>query len=167
MRNIVIILVMLMFINVIGCQEREDNRLAVEEGIDNEATELEESEGIWLTDYDQAMTVAKESDLPVLINFSGSDWCIWCQKLEEEVFDREEFKAYAEENLVLLNLDFPRKSTQSEEVQAANQALAERFGIRGFPTVILLNSKGEIIGQTGYQEGGPKLYIDHLKQMIK
>ncbi|HAN41599.1 MAG TPA: thioredoxin, partial [Candidatus Cloacimonas sp.] len=118
MRNIVIILVMLMFINVIGCQEREDNRLAIEEEIDNEATELEESEGIWLTDYDQAMTVAKESDLPVLINFSGSDWCIWCQKLEEEVFDKEEFKAYAEENLVLLNLDFPRKSTQSEEVQA-------------------------------------------------
>jgi len=67
MRNIVIILVMLMFINVIGCQEREDNRLAIEEEIDNEATELEESEGIWLTDYDQAMTVAKESDLPVLI----------------------------------------------------------------------------------------------------
>ena len=102
-----------------------------------------------------------------MINFSGSDWCIWCIKLMDEVFDKEEFKAYAKDNLVLLNLDFPRKSTQSEEVQKANQALAERFDIEGFPTVILLNSKGEIIGQTGYREGGPKPYIEHLKQMIK
>lgn len=165
MRYIVVILVMLMFVNVLGCKNPEavppDDAIEVE----NEAAETEK--GMWLTDYDKALAEAQKRDLPVLINFSGSDWCIWCIKLMDEVFDKEEFKAYAKDNLVLLNLDFPRKSTQSEEVQKANQALAERFDIEGFPTVILLNSKGEIIGQTGYREGGPKPYIEHLKQMIK
>ena len=165
MRYIVVILVMLMFVNVLGCKNPEavppDDAIEAE----NEAAETEK--GMWLTDYDKALAEAQKRDLPVLINFSGSDWCIWCIKLMDEVFDKEEFKAYAKDNLVLLNLDFPRKSTQSEEVQKANQALAERFDIEGFPTVILLNSKGEIIGQTGYREGGPKPYIEHLKQMIK
>ncbi len=162
MRYIAIIMVMLMFVNVLGCKNPE----AAQQNVVEE-TEKEESQGIWLTDYEKAIAAAKEKDLPVLINFSGSDWCIWCIKLMEEVFEKEEFVEYAEENLVLLNLDFPRESDQSKEVQAANQALAERFGIEGFPTVILLNSKEEIIGQTGYREGGPEAYVDHLKKMLK
>lgn len=151
-----------MFVNVLGCKNPE----AAQQNVVEE-TEKVESQGIWLTDYEKAIAAAKEKDLPVLINFSGSDWCIWCIKLMEEVFEKEEFVEYAEENLVLLNLDFPRESAQSKEVQAANQALAERFGIKGFPTVILLNSKEEIIGQTGYREGGPEAYVDHLKKMLK
>lgn len=151
-----------MFVNVLGCKNPE----AAQQNVVEE-TEKAESQGIWLTDYEKAIAAAKEKDLPVLINFSGSDWCIWCIKLMEEVFEKEEFVEYAKENLVLLNLDFPRESAQSKEVQAANQALAERFGIEGFPTVILLNSKEEIIGQTGYREGGPEAYVDHLKKMLK
>ena len=167
MRYVVAILVMLMLVNVLGCKNPEAAQPNVVDEIENEANGQEVDEGIWLTDYEQALSVAKEHDLPVLINFSGSDWCGWCIKLMDEVFDKEEFVAYAEENLVLLNLDFPRKSAQSKEVQAANQALAERFGIEGFPTIILLDSKGGKIGQTGYQPGGPKVYIDHLKEFIK
>lgn len=167
MRYLIAILVMAMFVSVLGCKNPDAAQQDIAEVAENEASEPQENEDIWLTNYDQAMAAAKEKDLPVLINFSGSDWCIWCIKLMDEVFTKEEFVAYAKENLVLLNLDFPRKSAQSKEVQAANQALAERFGIQGFPTVVLLNSKGEKIGQTGYQPGGPKAYIDHLKQFIK
>jgi protein disulfide-isomerase len=167
MRYVVAILVMLMLVNVLGCKNPEAAQPNVVDEIENEANGQEVDEGIWLTDYEQALSVAKEHDLPVLINFSGSDWCGWCIKLMDEVFDKEEFKAYAKENLVLLNLDFPKQSKQSKEVQAANQALAERYGVKGFPTVILLNSKGEVIGQTGYRDGGPKPYVEHLKQMIK
>ena len=167
MRHMVVILVMLMFVSMLGCKNPDAAQQNIAKEAETEAAEPKDSEGIWLTNYDQAMAAAKEKDLPVLINFSGSDWCIWCIKLMEEVFDKEEFVAYAEENLVLLNLDFPRKSAQSKEVQAANQALAERFGIEGFPTIILLDSKGGKIGQTGYQPGGPKVYIDHLKEFIK
>ena len=167
MRYVVAILVMLMLVNVLGCKNPEAAQPNVVDEIEDEANEQEVGAGMWLTDYEQALSVAKEHDLPVLINFSGSDWCIWCVKLMDEVFDKEEFKAYAKENLVLLNLDFPKQSKQSKEVQAANQALAERFRIEGFPTVILLNSDGEVIGRTGYRDGGPKPYIEHLKQMIK
>ena len=167
MRYVVAILVMLMLVNVLGCKNPEAAQPNVVDEIENEANGQEVDEGIWLTDYEQALSVAKEHDLPVLINFSGSDWCGWCIKLMDEVFDKEEFKAYAKENLVLLNLDFPKQSKQSKEVQAANQALAERYGVKGFPTVILLNSKGEVIGRTGYRDGGPKPYVEHLKQMIR
>lgn len=116
----------------------------------------------WVTDYDAAMTLAKNEGKTVLVNFTGSDWCGWCKKLDREVFDTEEFKKFASENLVLLKLDFPRKKQLPAEEKKQNQTLAAKHGVRGFPTIMLLDSEEKVIQRTGYQRGGPQAYINHL-----
>jgi protein disulfide-isomerase len=121
----------------------------------------------WLDNYDQAIKIAKEKKIPILINFTGSDWCGWCIKLDKEVFSKKDFASYATKNLVMLKLDFPKNIKQSEEMKKANRALADKFKIEGFPTIVLINSDGKEINRTGYQEGGEKKYIEHLNSLLK
>ncbi len=123
--------------------------------------------GEWLTDYDQAIKLAKETDKKILVNFTGSDWCIWCKRLMKEVFTEKAFIDYASSNLILLKLDFPKSIPQTKEEKAQNETLAKQFGIQGFPTILILNKYGKEIARTGYQEGGPEKYVDHLKSLIK
>jgi protein disulfide-isomerase len=120
----------------------------------------------WMTDYDAALAKAAAEDKHVLVDFSGSDWCGWCIKLDKEVFSKEEFISYADENLILVLVDFPRAKEQSDEQKAANDALAKKYGIRGFPTVLILNPQGEVVKQTGYQAGGPGPYVEMIKGAI-
>lgn len=121
----------------------------------------------WLDNYDQAIKISKEKKIPILINFTGSDWCGWCIKLDKEVFSKKDFASYATKNLVMLKLDFPKNIKQSEEMKKANRALADKFKIEGFPTIVLINSDGKEINRTGYQEGGEKKYIEHLNSLLK
>ena len=121
----------------------------------------------WLTDFEKAKAMAKEKNRHILIDFSGSDWCGWCIKLDKEVFQQKAFKDYAKDNLVLMLADFPRdKSKQSDAVKKQNEKLAKEFGVSGFPTVFLLGPDGSIVGKTGYQAGGPDAYIEHIKTII-
>jgi len=121
----------------------------------------------WLIDFEKAKATAKAEGKYMLVDFSGSDWCGWCIKLDKEVFSKEAFKEYAKENLVLMLADFPRdKSKQSDEVQKQNEKLAEQFGIRGFPTVYILSPEGRPIEKTGYRAGGPEAYVEHIKELI-
>lgn len=124
------------------------------------------SHALWLTSMDEAQKAAKEKNLPILADFSGSDWCGWCIRLEKEVFSEPEFRKFAQESLVLLLVDFPRKTAQSEEQKKANRALAEAYGIRGFPTVVLLDAAGKELARTGYRPGGAGLYVGHLKELL-
>lgn len=127
---------------------------------------LHAGESLWYENIDKAMAEAKKKDKPMLLNFSGSDWCIWCKRLDSEVFSKSAFKAYAKENLVLVNLDFPQFTAQNDTLKKQNQVLAQNYRIRGFPTVIILSSQGEEIARTGYQPGGPESYIEHLKEIL-
>ncbi len=121
----------------------------------------------WGTDFEKASAKAKAEGKYILIDFSGSDWCGWCVKLNKEVFSMNAFKAYAAENLVLVLADFPRnKSKQSAELQKQNKALAKKFRVEGFPTVYLLDPNGNPVAKTGYQAGGPKAYVEHIKKLI-
>lgn len=120
----------------------------------------------WMTDYDAAQKQAAAQDKYVLMNFSGSDWCGWCIKLDEEVFAQDEFIAYAQDNLILVSVDFPNSTPQSAEQKAANQALVERFGVQGFPTVLILNPQGEVVERTGYQAGRAKAYVEMIQSAI-
>jgi protein disulfide-isomerase len=122
--------------------------------------------GKWNQNYDKALAEAKKAGKFLLIDFSGSDWCPWCIKLDKEVFSQKEFQEYAKNNLVLMLADFPRRKQLSNEIKNQNKALAEKYAIQGFPTVVLLNSNGETVGQTGYQPGGAKAYVDHLKGIL-
>ena len=124
-------------------------------------------EEMWMTDFAKAKQSAATNNLPILADFSGSDWCGWCIKLDNEVFSKKEFKAYAKDNLVLFLADFPQQKKQSAKVKAQNQELAQKFGVNGFPTVLLLSSKGEVLAKTGYQKGGAKAYVKHIKELVK
>lgn len=120
----------------------------------------------WENNLDKALQQAKKENKAVLVNFTGSDWCIWCKRLSSEVFQQKEFKSYAEESLVLVMLDFPRNIDQSEETQSYNRNLAQKYGIQGFPTILIFDSQGKLAGQTGYQPGGPDKYIEHIKSYL-
>lgn len=120
----------------------------------------------WETDFEHAQKLASESGKYMLLDFTGSDWCGWCIRLKDEVFSKKSFLAYAKEKLVLVQVDFPRKKAQSKELKEQNQALASKYGIRGYPTIIILAPKGDFIQQTGYQAGGAEAYVEHLEELI-
>ncbi|MFL2876445.1 MAG: thioredoxin family protein [Pontiellaceae bacterium] len=121
----------------------------------------------WMTDFEKAKKKAMNENKTLLIDFSGSDWCSWCIKLDEEVFQKDVWKAYAKEHLVQVLIDFPReKSEQSEALQRQNNELAKQYTVRGFPTVLLLNQEGTLIEKTGYKRGGAESYINHIKALI-
>jgi len=120
----------------------------------------------WKSNLEEAVQIAKKENKAVLVNFTGSDWCIWCKRLSSEVFQQNEFKNYAEKNLVLVMLDFPRSIEQSQETKMYNNTLAQKYGIQGFPTILILNSKGELVAKTGYQPGGPENYVKHIEAFL-
>lgn len=122
----------------------------------------------WLTDFTKAKADAKMGKKMILADFSGSDWCGWCIKLDKEVFAKSVFKKFAKKNLILLMVDFPRnKKKQSKYVQKQNAEMAKKYGVTGFPTVLLLDYNGKVIAKTGYRKGGPDGYIKHLKKLMK
>lgn len=121
----------------------------------------------WNENLEESIKIADEENKTVFINFTGSDWCKWCIKLSDEVFTKKEFEAYAKENLVLVKLDFPRNIQQSQDVKDYNNKLKRKYQVQGYPTVVVLNKKGERIGTTGYVPGGPVKYVQHLEVMIK
>jgi thioredoxin-related protein len=121
----------------------------------------------WIEDFSAAQLKAKSTGRPMLVNFSGSDWCGWCMKLSDEVFSKPAFKNYAKESLILVLLDFPHNKQQSAALKKQNGELAQKFGIDGFPTVIVLDPNGKTLFQTGYRPGGAEDYVNYLKTMIR
>ncbi len=126
------------------------------------ASELE-----WMTDLPKAQAKAKEEKKLVMMDFTGSDWCGWCIKLDKEVFSTPEFAEYAKQNLVLVEVDFPNKKKQSPELKKANAALQKKYKIEGYPTIIVLNSEGKQVGKLGYLKGGPKAFTAELEKLRK
>ena len=121
--------------------------------------------GEWTPDYQSAIGAAQGSGRETLLFFTGSDWCGWCKRLEAEVLDTEEFKTYASGNLVLVKLDFPRRIAQSDFTKRRNRELAQKYGIGGYPAIVVLNDSGEEVGRLGYQPGGPGPFIKKLRKM--
>jgi thioredoxin-related protein len=119
----------------------------------------------WLTNFESAKAKARAENKMVLMDFTGSDWCPPCKMLKKEVFSQPQFADYAAKNLVLLEIDFPRFKKQSDEEQAANEKLAGEFGIEGFPTIVILDPRGKVVGQLGYMPGGPTAFIAALEKL--
>jgi thioredoxin-related protein len=121
----------------------------------------------WQTDYKNAQEQAKTAHKLLLVDFTGSDWCGWCKRLTAEVFSKPEFQDYATKNLVLLEVDFPRRKAQSDEIKKQNEKLAEEYQIQGFPTIIVLNAEGKKVGELGYMPGGASAFIAQLEKLRK
>ena len=120
--------------------------------------------GVWTQDYDAAVALAKTNNLPLMLNFTGSDWCGWCMLMEDKVFSKPAWKDWAATNLYLVTLDFPRdKSKVPEGFQKRNRELSKAYGVRGYPTYIVLDSKGEKLGQLGAsRDAKPDKFIRQL-----
>ena len=127
------------------------------------ATVTARAEVTWLTDLDAAKAKGVKENKPVLVDFTGSDWCPPCIQLHKVVFQSAEFAAVASK-YVLVELDYPRKTPQAPELKAKNAELSKKFGISGFPTVLLIDAKsGEVFGKTvGFGGQTAKEYLDKL-----
>jgi thiol-disulfide isomerase/thioredoxin len=113
----------------------------------------------WLVSVDEAYEISKKTGKPIMANFTGSDWCGWCIRLTNDVFSKPEFKQWAAKNVVLLELDFPRRKALPENIQQQNAGLQQAFGVTGYPTVWVfhLNKDDKTkqysingLGKTGY-----------------
>lgn len=120
----------------------------------------------WMTDFKNAEASAKASEKFILLDFSGSDWCMWCMKLDKEVFSQNDFKSFAEDNLVCVLVDFPSAIKQTKKLKQQNMDLARKYGVKGYPTIIILTHDGKLVGKTGYIKGGARKYVQHLKEII-
>ncbi len=126
--------------------------------------------GKWTMDYATATKLASEKKLPMLLNFTGSDWCGWCKLMDQQVFAQDEWKKFAAENVVLVTLDFPNdKSIVPEKYVERNNELQQKFGVQGFPTYIILESDGEtVLGQLGAgREKTPESFIEEFKGVVQ
>ena len=132
------------------------------------AAQLQAAEGKWINDLAKAQAKAKEENKMVLVDFTGSDWCPPCKALHKNVFSAKEFNDYAEKNLVLVEVDFPRRKEQPADLKKANRALAEKYNIESFPTVIVFDSKGkELDRKSGYGGQNAKDYVTGLEKLKK
>jgi len=139
-----------------------------------ERIEKEKTSFTWHTDINKAINLSVQSSKPLFFFFTGSDWCGWCIKLQKEVFFLPEFKKWATKNVILVELDFPRRTPISDDLKKQNRELATMFGVRGYPTVWLVTptiSDGKVnfnkLGSQGYVRGGPSAWIAGANKILK
>nr|WP_294778206.1 thioredoxin family protein [uncultured Flavobacterium sp.] len=124
----------------------------------------------WTANFEEAKALAEKENKNILLVFSGSDWCAPCIKLDRNVWQSADFKAYAEGKFVLLRADFPKKKANAlpEEQKTANLALAEKYNKEGFfPFVVVLDKTGKVIARKGYENQTAEKYIAELQALIK
>ena len=134
------------------------------------ASQVSAAEGQWLTDLGKAQEKAKAEKKMVFVDFTGSDWCPPCQALHKNILTSEEFINYAKDNLVLVEVDFPRRKAQATELKKANEALAKKYHVESFPTVIVFDSQGKELKRDdkGYDSSvKAKEYVARLKNLQK
>lgn len=134
----------------------------------------------WHTDLNKAISISQKEKKPLMLFFTGSDWCGWCHKLQKEVFYQDAFQSWAKQNVVLVEVDFPNKNgeafkKQTDETRQQNNLLQQQFGVRGYPTVWFVKPEkmkdGKMnltqIGSTGYVAGGAQNWVDGATAIIK
>lgn len=132
------------------------------------------SEPGWEVDLNVAAARSKETGKPIFAFFTGSDWCGWCHKLKREVLDKDQFKTWAKENVIILELDFPRRTQIPQKYRDQNGSLQQAFGVRGYPTIwvfdmLEMDGQAQLRGlaKTGYVSGGPSAFIKDLETKLK
>ncbi len=130
----------------------------------------------WHVDVDEAYKESQETGKPIMANFTGSDWCGWCKRLSAAVFVKPEFQKWAKENVVLLELDFPKRKSVPQEIKEQNSNLQRAFKVRGFPTVWVFEMdkdkdtdemKINALGKTGYKSNVKDFISDVERMLVK
>lgn len=129
---------------------------------------LQAAEAKWLTDFEKVKQQAQKEDKAILMDFTGSDWCPPCKALKKNVFDKSEFKEFAEKKLVLMELDFPNdKSKITPKIATSNKKLSDEFNITAYPTIVVLDKSGKELGRMrGYGGDSPAAYIQKLEDLL-
>jgi protein disulfide-isomerase len=130
---------------------------------------------VWSNNLRNSVEVSKKTKKPLMLFFTGSDWCGWCIRLQKEVFLTETFTKWAKENVILVELDFPKSKTQTDAIKQQNNQLQQTFAVQGYPTVFFVNAKKtekdkydlSSLGKTGYVAGGPVKWIEGANAMIQ
>ena len=124
----------------------------------------------WLTDFEMAKERSKKENKPIMLYFTGSNWCSYCVVLEKKVFSKRAFIDYSNKELILMYLDFPRGKRLGSELETQNYTLLDKYGST-IPDISFINSQGELIGNTGYipsyVKKGAEAYVDHLKSILE
>lgn len=115
----------------------------------------------WHTDIEKARELSVKQHKPIFAFFTGSDWCGWCHKLQREVFAKPEFIAWAKKNVVLVELDFPRRKQLPKELMEQNMSLQQAFQVQGYPTIWIFTLERDEqkkytispLGSLGYPSG--------------
>jgi protein disulfide-isomerase len=120
----------------------------------------------WLTSYDQAVKLSKKTGKPILMDFTGTDWCTFCNRLNKEVFKQKEFKTWAASKVILLTLDFPQKKALPAPLTKQNKMLAAKYKVTAWPTILFVAPSGKELGRTGYAKGGPSVWLKTADQIV-
>jgi protein disulfide-isomerase len=128
----------------------------------------------WHTDLNKAVNISINEKKPIMLFFTGSDWCGWCMRLKKEVFNFPEFETWTKENVVLVELDFPRRKPLDPKILNQNRELARIFGVSGYPTVWFVNPQkldsNKLnflkLGKLGYLAGGPSKWISTAENFL-
>ncbi len=134
--------------------------------IESQLPRLDYNNG-WIEDYRKAQAIAAQQKRYIFLTFTAMDSSDWCKKIDEEIFQTDDFKKYARKYMVLVRIDFPSATTQPEGLVTQNKNLAEMFAVRGFPMVIVLNPLGQRVGEAKYMKGGPGPFLTELSAIVK
>lgn len=123
--------------------------------------------GEWSCDYDTAVQDSRNSGRPIMLVFTGSDWCVWCQKLDRDILSKPEFSKWSKK-LIKIKVDFPQSSSLSEEITNRNQQLLQRYGqhVESYPTVLFINAEGKVLAKTGYINNDVNNWIANADQIL-
>ena len=131
-------------------------------------------EATWYTDVNKAIELSEKQKKPIMLFFTGSDWCGWCIKLQNEVFKQEAFVKWANQNVILVELDYPRRKSLDPQMQQQNAQMQQLFQVRGYPTVFFVNPEqkdGKVnlqqLGKAGYMAGGAETWINTVNAFVK
>ena len=120
----------------------------------------------WLTDLSAVKAKAKQEDKPIMMKFTGSNWCAGCIRMEKDIFSKKTFIEFADDYLILMKVDFPLGEKQEESLIAQNNLLYDQYEIEGLPTIILLDSEGEIYRDTGYGKEEPENFVNRIENIL-
>lgn len=118
----------------------------------------------WTDDFAAARKESKKTGRPILLLLTGSDWCPYCVKLKQNALDKKDFKSFARKRLILVYVDFPRGAKLPDELRIRNRELAQKYGVRGFPTTIILSPDGKELGRIG---GYAPDYLKRVRKFVK
>jgi protein disulfide-isomerase len=121
----------------------------------------------WYNNYNQAVQDAQKNRTPLLLFFTGSDWCGWCKKMHQEIFSSPEFAQAVGNSFIFVEIDFPMNKQLPPEQAQQNAQLKQKYGVTGYPTVVILDYNQNFVAETGYRPGGGRAYADYLRQLLQ